>query len=372
MTWLDKILNHKGTGQESIIALAPMADMTDGPFCCVCREVSATPPACLDGMSGRPTPSWKEGDSQPFVIFREMVSAEAIVRGNKKTLKMCEFEEIERPIVIQLFGGKPEVIVEAAKILVGQEIPPGPPLQRGVLRIPDGIDINMGCPVPKIAGKGQAGASLMKDPERATAIVKALKQANLGVPISVKTRLGWAVEDEILTFAKLLEEAGVDALSIHGRTKKQGYTGQANWEMIGKVKKLLKIPVIANGDINSAEDIEKCLEVTGADGVMIGRGALGNPWIFSSVIARSDSDEAILAKWGIATPHSSGARNDINKVVLRHAELHLARYGEENGLKTFRKHLLCYFKSISGVKEIRKELVKIETLDELKKVLEKF
>jgi len=348
MTWFQRKNN------QPILALAPMADMTDGPFCCVCREVAG----------------------KNFVIFREMVSAEAIVRGNKKTLKMCEFEEIERPIVIQLFGGKPEVIVEAARILVGQKIPPNPPLIRGGLRIPDGIDINMGCPVPKIAQKGQAGAALMKDPERAVAIVKALKQANLGVPVSVKTRLGWAVEDEILTFAKLLEEAGVDALSIHGRTKKQGYAGQANWQMIGQVKKLVKIPVIANGDINSAEDIEKCLEITGADGVMIGRGALGNPWIFSSFPppTRGRLGEGLANRETppSPSPYRGGEIDEVKRVVLRHAQLHLERYGEDHGLKTFRKHLLCYFKSIPGVKEIRKELVKIETLGDLKKVLEKF
>jgi tRNA-dihydrouridine synthase B len=370
MTWLTK---------KPILALAPMADMTDSPFCRVCREVASGNFESEDEKSlfissvnanyktiHKPTEKGSltvVRDYQPFVIFREMVSAEAIVRGNIKTLKMCEFKKQERPIVIQLFGGKPEVIVKAAKIVVEKYHP-------------DGIDINMGCPVPKIAQKGNAGAALMKDPDRAVEIVKALKNANLGVPVTVKTRLGWAAEDEILTFAKLLEEAGVDGLSIHGRTKKQGYTGKANWEMIDKVKKLVKFPVVANGDINSAEDIQKCLEITGADGVMIGRAAIGNPWIFrfpSPTRGRLGGGLAIDETPPSPSPHRGGeiSLREISKAVLRHAELHLERYGEEYGLKTFRKHLLVYFKGLSGVKEIKQELVKVTTIDDLKNVLKK-
>ncbi|MFH1947306.1 MAG: tRNA-dihydrouridine synthase [Candidatus Magasanikbacteria bacterium] len=340
--WFSEIKKNQGY----IMALAPMADFTDQPFCRVCREVANTP--SVSPLVG--------GGRSEFVIFREMVSAEAIVRGSKKTLRMCEFSEIERPIVLQLFGAEPNVIVEAVKILVGKR-----PfdsayegLTQGINAMPSGIDINMGCPVPKIAKKGRAGADLMRDPERAVAIVKALKSANLGLPISVKTRLGWASEDEILRFAPLLEQAGVDGLTIHGRTKKQGYSGQANWKMIRKVKKLLKIPVIANGDIKDSEDIKKCLEITGADGVMIGRGALGNPWVLSR-----NKEKGIRNK----------TDNELKKVVLRHAELLLAHYGSEHGLKTFRKHLLYYFKGFPGVKELRQELVKVKNLEDLKIIL---
>lgn len=303
--------------KKPIIALAPMADMTDSPFCRVCREVAG----------------------KDFVIFREMVSAEAIIRESAKTLKMCEFEEIERPIVIQIFGSDPDKMAQAAKIVVDKYHP-------------DGIDINMGCPVPKITNKNLAGASLMKDHERAVAIVKAFKNANLGVPVSVKTRLGWGSDNEILEFAPKLEQAGADLISIHGRTKVQGYSGKANWEMIGKVKKLLKIPVLANGDINSAEDIKECLKITGADGVMIGRGALGNPWIFNRTI-----DYRLLTI------------DQIKQVVLRHAELHIAHYGDKFGLKTFRKHLLLYFKGIPGIKDLKKELVKVNTIEDLRVIL---
>ena len=303
------------SSKKPILALAPMADFTDAPFCRVCREVSG----------------------KDFVIFREMVSAEAIVRDSEKTLKMCGFDKIERPIVIQLFGGDPEIIREAAEIVVKKFKP-------------DGIDINMGCPVPKITKKGQAGASLLKDQDRAVEIVKALKSANLGVPVSVKTRLGWANDDEILEFAPKLEKAGADLITIHGRTKKQGYSGQANWDRIAEVKKLVNIPVIANGDIRSQEDIDKCIDITGADGVMIGRGALGNPRILGG--------SELLLKEKV-------------KVVLRHANLHMEHYGDEHGLKTFRKHLLFYFKGLPGVKELRQELVKVESIADLERVLTK-
>lgn len=330
---------------KPILVLAPMADMTDSPFCRVCREVESK--------------KFKV-ESERFVVFREMVSAEAIARGNEKTLKMCKFDEIERPIVLQLFGGDAEVIVGAAEILLGKR-PFGSPsrelgIAQGIDTMPSGIDINMGCPVPKIAGKSKAGAALMKDHERAVSIIKALKTANLGIPVSVKTRLGWSKDDEILEFAQKLEQAGADAITIHGRTKKQGYSGIANWDRIREVKKLISIPVIANGDIHSREDIARCLEITGADGVMIGREALGNPWIFNMRNAKK----------------CEIAKNDIVEVVLRHAELHLEHYGEEFGLKTFRKHLLCYFRGFDGVKELRQKLVKVETMGELERVLESF
>ncbi|TAN33037.1 tRNA-dihydrouridine synthase [Patescibacteria group bacterium] len=313
--------------ERSIVALAPMADMTDGPFCRVCREVSGP----------------------DFVIFREMVSAEAICRGNAKTLKMCEFDAIERPIVLQLFGAEPKQVRQAAEILVEKFKP-------------DGIDINMGCPVPKLTGKVNSGAALMKDHERAVKIVAELKKADLGAPISVKTRLGWGREEEILEFAPKLEAAGADLLTIHGRTKTQGYSGKANWEMIGRVKKLLKIPALANGDINSSEDIRRCLEITGADGVMIGRGALGNPWIFRCHCERSEatpSDKAGDCFVGLQSP-----RDDILNVILRHAQLHLERYGE-GSMVTFRKHLAYYFKGVPGVKELKMKLMRVKTFDEL-------
>ena len=300
---------------KSKLFLAPMADLTDSPFCLVCRKVSG----------------------KDFVVFREMLSSEAIVRKNKKTLKKCSYKKIERPIIHQIFGSNLDIIVKAAKIIVDDF---------GT----DGIDINMGCPVPKITGKNKSGAALMKDHKLAVNIVKSLKKANLGVPVSVKTRLGWINKLDILDFSKELEKAGVDFISIHGRTKKQGYSGKADWEIIKQVKQNLSIPVIANGDIFLKSDIKKCLDFTGADGVMIGRGALGNPGIFS------DKNKSI---------------KDLKKIILFHAKKHQKFYGKEFGLKTFRKHLLFYFKGINNIKEIKQELVKVNTIRELKDILKK-
>lgn len=302
-------------GKKPIIALAPMADLTDSPFCQICREVSG----------------------RDFVIFREMVSAEALVRNSEKTLQMCKFDKKERPIVIQIFGGEPKNIVRSAELIMKKFKP-------------DGIDVNMGCPVPKIAGRSHAGAALMKDHVRAIKIVEGLKAANLGVPISVKTRLGWGSEKEILEFAPQLERAGADVLIIHGRTKTQGYSGKADWETIAKIKKILSIPVIANGDIASVEDVKNCLEVTGADGVMVGRAALGNPWIFGGRVPDT---------------------KEIKKVVLKHAKLHLKHYGEHFGLVAFRKHLLAYFKGLPNITQWRLQLAQIKNLENLKEILKK-
>jgi len=306
--------------QKPILALAPMADYTDSPFCNICRQVSG----------------------KDFVIFKEMVSSEALIRDSEKTLKMCEFNELERPIIIQIFGSDPNVLSKAVKIVQKKYQP-------------DGIDINMGCPVPKITNKNKAGSALIKDPERAVQIIKKIKKDNPKVVLSVKTRLGWSKDDEILEFASKLEKAGVQLLTIHGRTKKDGYSGKANWDMIKQVKDIVSIPVIANGDVRNAEDIESCLETTGADGVMIGRGALGNPWVFSDT-------EVELKK-----------RIDI---ILTHAKLHTKHYGEKS-MVTFRKHLLFYFKQDKitekldfSVKELRKKLVNVSSVDELKEIFD--
>jgi len=307
--------------KKNIIILAPMADYTDQPFSLLCREVAG----------------------KDFVIFREMVSAEAIVRGNAKTLKMCEVDKREHPVAIQIFGDKPESMAQAAKII-------------DTKFKPDGIDINMGCPVPKISQKTKAGAALMKYPDLAVEIIEAIKKEKLNCPLSVKTRLGWSDENEILDFALCLEQAGIDAITIHGRTKMQGYAGVANWNKIAEVKKILSIPVIANGDIKGADDIQKCLEITGADGVMIGRGALGNPWVLSN-----NNKQLTI--------------NKLIKTIIRHAELHLAHYGER-GMVTLRKHLPWYFHGaraadIKDVKKIRAELVRVSTLQELKDILKR-
>lgn len=292
-----------------------MADMTDLPFSRICKDHGAR------------------------LIFREMVSSEAIVRGNPKTLEMARLDDRERPVIQQIFGSNPATMAEAARIIEETFHP-------------DGIDINMGCPVYKIVSNFD-GSSLMRDPTRATEIVRAMKKS-VSVPISVKTRLGWSKDSEILEFAKVLEAAGAELLTIHGRTKEQGYSGTANWERIGDVKRLVSIPVILNGDVIDAETTTRALDISGADGVMIGRGALGNPWVFEHV--EPSLDERV-------------------SVVLTHARRHLEHYGER-GMVTFRKHLAYYFKKELSRdhpqidwKSVRERLMKVSTMDQLETVL---
>jgi tRNA-dihydrouridine synthase B len=302
-----------------IVALSPMADMTDSAFCRVVREVSGEP-----------------------VVFREMVSSEAVVRGNDKTLGMTEIHPDERPLVQQIFGSDPATMAEAARIIAEQHHP-------------EGFDINMGCPVYKIVHNFN-GAALMKEPERATAIVKAMK-AVIHVPLSVKIRLGWSDPTEAITFAKVLEDAGADLLTVHGRTKVQGYSGVADWEMIGRVKQNVSIPVLCNGDVHKAELIPQALNRSGCDGVLIARGALGNPWIFAQYtnIQKGEIPFVVTLQERI-------------RVVRRHLHLHLEQYGD-GAVSTFRKHLSWYFKGIPHVKPFREHMMTVKTRAELEQIL---
>ncbi|MBU4421972.1 tRNA dihydrouridine synthase DusB [Candidatus Parcubacteria bacterium] len=299
--------------KKPIVGLSPMADYTDSAFCLMCRSFGAD------------------------IVYREMVSADAIVYENKKTLEMAKFDEEERPIILQIFGKDPEIMARATRILEKKYKP-------------DGIDINMGCPAKKIVGSFN-GASLMRDAKLAGDIVRAVKRA-VKVPVSVKTRLGWEKPNEILRFAPVLERAGADAIAIHGRTKAQGYSGKANWEMIRRVSKKLKIPVLINGDIVDAETFQKAIEVSGADGALIGRGALGHPWIFQEIKTS-----------GFPTPDSK----ELRKIILEHAKLHIKEHHE---LITFRKHLVYYVKGFTGAKKLRGMLVKVNDLSDLKKIFE--
>lgn len=299
-----------------------MADYTDSPFSLICREFGAD------------------------VIYREMVSAEAVVRGNEKTLKMAEFKKGERPVILQIFGKDAAVLAEAAVILEEKYAP-------------DGIDINMGCPARKIVSNFN-GASLMRDAALSAKIVESVKNA-IKIPVSVKTRTGWERETEILEFSKIIEAAGADALAVHGRTKHAGYAGKANWEIIGQVKRQLRIPVILNGDVVDYASFKQAMETSEADGVLIGRGAIGNPWIFRNISAKGGP----VSGWKNKKDGKPSAK-EIKITVLAHAKAHLARYGE---LVTFRKHLLAYFKGAPGAKKMRAELAKIKTLKELTEIL---
>ncbi len=305
-----------------IIALSPMADMTDSAFCRLVKEVT--------------------GEPEYPIVFREMVSSEAVVRGNNKTLDMTDIHPGERPLVQQIFGSDPAVMAEAARIIAEQHQP-------------EGFDVNMGCPVYKIVHNFN-GAALMREPELATKIVKAMK-AVIDVPLSIKIRLGWSDPTECLTFAKVLEDAGADLLTIHGRTKAQGYSGVADWEMIRRAKAAVSIPVLANGDVHKSELMPKALEVSGCDGLLIARGALGNPWIFKQ-----------FRELGAGQTVLPVAFEERMRVVHRHLDLHLEQYGP-TAVNTFRKHLSWYFKGQAHFKPFKEALMKAQTADQLKQVL---
>lgn len=305
---------------KPIVALAPMADMSDLPFCLICKE------------KGTP------------LMFREMVSSEAIVRLNPKTLKMATFDERERPLVQQIFGSNPAVMAEAARIIYERFKP-------------DAIDVNMGCPVYNLVSNFN-GASLIREPEKAHAIVRAMKAA-VPCPVSVKTRLGWKEDTDCLEFVNVLADAGVDLLSMHGRTREQGYSGVANWHRVGEARRNVPhIPFLVNGDINTPERAKEALEISGADGVLIGRGMLGNPWFAKRIETYLTTGELLPLP----------TQEERVNTVLNHARLQVECYGER-GLVKLRKHLPWYFKGTADEKRLKPLLVHISSLEELEQLL---
>lgn len=299
-----------------IVALSPMADMTDSAFCRVAKRLGAP------------------------IMFREMISSEAIVRNNLASLAMGAFVPEERPLVQQIFGAEPATMAEAVRILDEKFDP-------------DGFDVNMGCPVYKIVSNFN-GAALMREPARATAIIRAMRSAT-DKPVSIKIRLGWSDPTEALEFIKVIEAAGAALVTIHGRTKTQGYSGVADWKMIGRAKARVSLPVLANGDIHSPEAAVEALRVSGCDGVLIARGALGNPWIFARIAAALN---------GSSLPEPT--MTERLAVIRDHATLHQAQYGD---LVSFRKHLSWYFKGLPGAKAIRESLSRITTIADLDALL---
>jgi len=329
---------------KPILALSPMADMTDSAFCQIVRKIGGAD-----------------------IVFREMVSAEALVRDNEKTLGMTDFVEAERPIVQQIFGADPLTMAKAAEIVMEHAKP-------------EGIDINMGCPVYKITSNFN-GAALMKEAKLAAEIVREMKKVMGDTPLSVKIRLGWDDDEGFKTFIPVLEEAGADLITIHGRTKAQGYSGVSNWDLIRQAKEIATVPLLANGDIHEPHQVWEALEQTGADGVMIARGALGNPWFFQLAINNKqltipleEKIRVILEHATLHAEHSAKQRALSKKHVLAGVN---AEELEKTSIVTFRKHLSWYFKSnklgmeIPGIKEFRSELVRIQSIEELEEILKR-
>lgn len=303
----------------SRINLAPMAGVTDLTFRLICKSFGA------------------EG------LTTEMVSAKGLYYKDKKTASLMKLDEREKPASIQIFGSEPEIIAQIAPIVESFG--------------PSAIDINMGCPMPKIVNNGD-GSALMKNPELAGKIVRAAADS-VKIPVTVKIRKGWDC-DTAAEFAKVLEANGAAAVTVHGRTREQFYQGTADWDTIKSVKAAVKIPVIGNGDIFTAKDAERMLGYTGCDGVMVGRGAQGNPFIFRQI------------KEYFETGHVTYMPTFRDKIeqAIEHTKMICEEKGEVRGIPEVRKHIAWYIKGIPHSAELKTRVFKITTLSEMVEVLE--
>lgn len=305
---------------ENRYILGPMAGVTDLPFRLLCREQGAG------------------------LLCMEMVSAKAIYYHNKNTESLLEIHPDERPVSLQLFGSDPKIMSEMAKKIEDRPFAI--------------LDVNMGCPVPKVVRNGE-GSALMKNPKLVYEIVSALVKA-IKKPVTVKIRKGFDDEHvNAVEIARIAEEAGAAAVAVHGRTREQYYSGQADWDIIRQVKEAVSIPVIGNGDVTSPQKADELVRMTGCDGIMIARGAQGNPWIFSEMVSWEEN--------GTMPPRPD--KDEVRRMILRHARLQLEYKGGFCGIREMRKHVAWYTKGLKGAARLREKVNAVESLEELENLL---
>lgn len=307
------------------IVLAPMAGISNTSYRQIIKEMGAG------------------------LIFAEMVSDKALVYGSEKTFDLLKMNDMERPIAQQIFGSDVDSFVKAAKLVEDA-------------MHPDIIDINMGCPVPKVAIKSQAGSALLKNPDKIKEIVSAVVKA-VSVPVTVKIRSGWDEKSiNAVEVAKVIEEAGASAITVHGRTRAQGYSGNADWNIIKQVKETVKIPVIGNGDVTSAKKAKEMLDYTGCDAVMIGRGVLGNPWLINECVTYLESG---------VIPSRPSSKEKI-EMLKRHYKLLVESTSEKQAILEIRTHALWYIKGMPKSAYIKNEICKTKNSEDLFKILDDY
>ena len=307
------------------IVLAPMAGISNTSYRKIIKEMGAG------------------------LIYAEMVSDKALVYSNEKTFDLLKMDEMERPIAQQIFGSDLESFVEAAKIIEEK-------------MHPDIIDINMGCPVPKVAIRAQAGSALLKNPDKVYEIVKAVVNS-VNVPVTVKIRSGWDEKNiNAVEIAKKCEEAGASAIAIHARTRSQGYSGKANWDIIRQVKEAVSIPVIGNGDVLSCYDAKRMLDETNCDAVMIGRGVLGNPWLIKECVEYLENNKE---------PQEVSFIEKVD-MMKKHYTLLTQDKNEKLALLEIRSHIIWYLKGMPKSKEIKNQICQSKTTEEMFNIINEY